>query len=87
MNHRAARPNSKVHRAAARPPAVPCVTDGQRNQIDTVTGPLKVEFRLELVAGTCVMGLPVALSEINTAIQATAGVHNPAVVRPVKLLR
>ena len=43
------------------------VTDDKGNHIATVTGPLKVEFRLEdfgqLLAGACVMALPVALTE------------------------
>lgn len=43
------------------------VRDDQGNIIKTVTGPLKVEFRLEdfgqLIAGACVMALPVALTE------------------------
>ena len=43
------------------------VRDAQGNILKTVTGPLKVEFRLEdfgqLIAGACVMALPVALTE------------------------
>ena len=43
------------------------VTDDKGNRIATVTGPLKVEFRLEdfgqILADACVMALPVALTE------------------------
>jgi len=43
------------------------IRDDQGNVITTVNGPLKVEFRLadfgQLVAGACVMALPVALTE------------------------
>jgi uncharacterized membrane protein len=43
------------------------VTDENGNKMATVTGPLKVEFRLQdlvqLVAGACVMAMPIALTE------------------------
>jgi len=42
------------------------VTDEHGNKIPTVTGPLKVEFRMQdlaqLVAGACVMALPISLT-------------------------
>jgi len=57
---------SNVHRVDGRLHLVHYVTDEQGNRIASVTGPLKVEFRLEdlgqLMAGACVMGLPVALT-------------------------
>jgi len=60
-------PTSRVHRVDGRLHLVHHVTDDKGNSIATVTGPLKVEFRLEdlgqLVAGACVMALPVALTE------------------------
>ena len=60
-------PPSRVHRVDGRLHLVHYVTDDKGNRIATVTGPLKVEFRLEdlwqLVAGACVMALPVALTE------------------------
>lgn len=58
---------SREHRVDGRLHFVHHVTDEKGNRIATVTGPLKVEFRLEdlgqLVAGACVMALPVALTE------------------------
>lgn len=43
------------------------VTDKNGNKVATVTGPLKVEFRMQdltqLVAGACVMAMPIALTE------------------------
>jgi len=43
------------------------VNDEDGNPVATVTGPLKVEFRLEdlgqLAAGACIMALPVVLTE------------------------
>jgi uncharacterized membrane protein len=58
---------SKMHRVDGRLHLVHHVTDDKGNRIATVTGPLKVEFRLEdlgqLLAGACVMALPVALTE------------------------
>lgn len=59
-------PNSRVHRVDGRLHVVHYLTDDEGKPIATVTGPLKVEFRLEdlgqLVAGSCVMALPVALT-------------------------
>jgi len=56
-----------VREADGRLHVVHTVTDEQGNRVTTVTGPLKVEFRLEdlgqLVAGACVMALPVSLTE------------------------
>ena len=55
------------HRVDGRLHLVHKVRDAEGNLITTVTGPLKVEFRLEdlgqLLAGACVMALPVALTE------------------------
>jgi len=57
---------SGPHRVDGRLHLVHHVRDDEGNLIATVTGPLKVEFRLEdlgqLVAGACVMALPVALT-------------------------
>ena len=57
---------SDLHRVDGRLHLVHQVHDDEGNLITTVTGPLKVEFRLEdlgqLVAGACVMALPVALT-------------------------
>lgn len=58
---------SKVtHRIDGRLHLLHHVRDESGNLVTTVTGPLKVEFRLEdlgqLVAGACVMALPVALT-------------------------
>lgn len=43
------------------------IRDDEGNFVATVTGPLKVEFRLEdfgqLVAGACIMALPISLTE------------------------
>ena len=59
--------DSRVHRVGGRLHLVHYFPDDKGNRIATVTGPLKVEFRLEdlgqLVAGACVMALPVALTE------------------------
>ena len=56
-----------MHRLGGRLHLVHYVTDDKGNHIATVTGPLKVEVRLEdfgqLLAGACVMALPVALTE------------------------
>ena len=58
---------SGTHRVDGRLHLLHHVHDEEGNLITTVTGPLKVEFRLEdlgqLVAGACVMALPVALTE------------------------
>jgi len=55
-----------VHRIDGRLHLVHHVRDDHGKVISTVTAPLKVEFRLEdlaqLVAGACVMALPVALT-------------------------
>jgi uncharacterized membrane protein len=63
-NKQADRP--KVERIDGRLHFVHHVRDAQGNIIKTVTGPLKVEVRLEdcgqLLAGACVMALPVALT-------------------------
>ena len=59
--------HSNNYSADERPHFVHQVADEKGNRIATVTGPLKVEFRLEdfcqLVAGACVMAMPVALTE------------------------
>jgi uncharacterized membrane protein len=59
--------DSEVHRVGGQLHFLHHVTDDKGNRISTVTGPLKVEFRLEdlgqLVAGACAMALPVALTE------------------------
>jgi uncharacterized membrane protein len=58
---------SEVHRIDGRLHWVHHIRDEQGNIVTTVTGPLKVEFRLEdfaqLLAGACVLALPVALTE------------------------
>lgn len=58
---------SKTYSSEGRLHFVHDVTDDEGNHVVTVTGPLKVEFRLEdlgqLVAGACVMALPVSLTE------------------------
>jgi uncharacterized membrane protein len=58
--------DSKVHKVDGRLHFVHQVRDEEGNLISTVTGPLKVVFRLEdlgqLIAGACVMALPVALT-------------------------
>jgi uncharacterized membrane protein len=67
MNNPGKESSSKMHRVDGRLHLVHQVTDDKGNRIATVTGPLKVEFRLEdlgqLLAGACVMALPVALTE------------------------
>lgn len=59
--------NSELQRIDGRLHFVHHIRDDQGKVITTITGPLKVEFRLEdfgqLVAGACVMALPVALTE------------------------
>ena len=54
------------HRVDGRLHLIHKVRDEKGNVITTITGPLKVEFRLEdlcqLLAGACVMALPVALT-------------------------
>ena len=60
-------PSKLTHRLDGRLHLVHHVRDEAGNRIATVTGPLKVEFRIEdfcqLVAGACIMALPVALTE------------------------
>ena len=55
-----------THRIDGRLHLMHHIRDEEGNLITTVTGPLKVEFRLEdlcqLLAGACVMALPVALT-------------------------
>lgn len=55
---------STVERVDGQLHAVHTITDAQGNRSTTISGPLKVEFRLEdlgqLVAGACVMALPIA---------------------------
>ncbi len=67
MNNPGKESTSKMHRFGDRLHLVHHVTDDKGNRMATVTGPLKVEFRLEdlgqLLAGACVMALPVALTE------------------------
>ena len=57
---------SSAHRVDGRLHMVHHVRDDEGKIITTVTGPLKVEFRLEdlgqLLAGACAMALPVALT-------------------------
>jgi len=57
---------STVQQVDGRLHAVHTTTDEQGNRVTTIMGPLKVEFRLEdfgqLVAGACVMALPVAFT-------------------------
>lgn len=59
--------SSGLHRVDGQLHHVQHIHDDDGNLITTVTGPLKVEFRLEdigqLAAGACVMALPVALTE------------------------
>ena len=59
--------SSSVHRVDGQLHLVNYVTDDQGNRVATVTGPLKVEFRLEdlgqLLAGACVMAIPMTLSQ------------------------
>jgi uncharacterized membrane protein len=58
---------SEVERIDGRLHWVHRVRDERGNVVTTVTGPLKVEFRLEdlaqLLAGACVLALPAALTE------------------------
>ena len=60
-------PTAGPHRVDGRLHLIHHVRDEAGNLVTTVTGPLKVEFRLEdfcqLVAGACVMALPIALTE------------------------
>ena len=67
MNATKTDPSTVTHRFGGRLHLLHHVWDESDNLITTVTGPLKVEFRLEdlvqLVAGVCVMALPVALTE------------------------
>ena len=59
--------DDKIYAAAGRLHFVHHITDENGNKITTVTGPLKVEFRIQdlaqLVAGACAMGLPVSLGK------------------------
>lgn len=67
MNSTEPHPPSQIHRVDGRLHFVHHVRDDDGNLITTVSGPLKVEFRLEdlgqLIAGACIMGLPVVLTE------------------------
>ena len=67
MNSTKTDPNAGPHSVDGRLHLIHHVRDEAGNRITTVTGPLKVEFRIEdlaqLVAGACVMALPVALTE------------------------
>ena len=67
MNEPGQKPESELHRVDGRLHLVHYVTDEKGDRVATVTGPLKVEFRLQdraqLLAGACVMGLPVAVTE------------------------
>jgi uncharacterized membrane protein len=66
MNESTPPSESEVHRIDGRLHLVHYVTDSNGRRHPVVTGPLKVEFRLEdlgqLVAGACVMGLPVVFT-------------------------
>jgi len=59
--------SSRVHRIDGRLHLVHYVANEEGHRVATVAGPLKVEFRIEdlgqLVAGACVMALPVSLTE------------------------
>jgi len=67
MNRNKKESATATHRVDGRLHLIHHVRDAAGNRITTVTGPLKVEFRIEdfcqLVAGACVMALPVALTE------------------------
>jgi hypothetical protein len=66
MNSTKTDPNAGTHRVDGRLHLIHHLRDAAGNRITTVTGPLKVEFRIEdfcqLLAGACVMALPVALT-------------------------
>ena len=83
-------PTSRVHRIDGRLHLVHHVTDDKGNRIATVTGPLKVEFRLEdlgqLVAGACVMALPVALTEEVWNLGDTLSLGRTLVILALSLL-
>jgi uncharacterized membrane protein len=57
------------------------VIDEQGHKIAAVTGPLKVEFRIQdlaqLVAGACVMAMPISLAEEvwNLGTTLSLGIH------------
>ena len=59
MNSTEPHPQSQIHRVDGRLHFVHHVRDDDGNLVTTVTGPLKVEFRLEdlgqLAAGACIM--------------------------------
>ncbi len=59
--------DDRIYDADGRSHFVHYVTDENGNKVATVTGPLKVEFRMQdlaqLVAGACVMAMPVSLTE------------------------
>ena len=59
--------DDSIYAADGRSHFVHYVTDKDGNKVATVTGPLKVEFRLQdlaqLVAGACVMATPLSLTE------------------------
>jgi len=67
MNTNRTDPTEGTYRVDGRLHLIHHLRDEAGNRITTVTGPLKVEFRLDdlgqLLAGACVMALPVALTE------------------------
>jgi len=83
-------PSSGPHRIDGRLHLVHHIRDDQGNVITTVTGPLKVEFRLEdlaqLVAGACVMALPVALTGEVWDLGKTLSIGRTLVIFGVSIL-
>ena len=90
MNSATTDPPTGPHRINGRLHLVHHVRDKEGNVIATGTEPLKVEFHLEdlgqLVAGACVMALPVALTEEVWDLGKTLSIGHTLVILGVSLL-
>jgi uncharacterized membrane protein len=90
MNSATTDPPTGPHRIDGRLHLVHHVRDEEGKVIATVTGPLKVEFRLQdlvqLVAGACVMALPIALTEEVWDLGTTLSLGRTVMILGVSLL-
>jgi uncharacterized membrane protein len=90
MNANKTDPSTETHRFDGRLHLLHHVRDEAGNLITTVTGPLKVEFRLEdigqLVAGACVMALPVSLTEEVWELGKNLSIAHTLIILAVSLI-
>ena len=81
---------SEVRRIDGRLHWVHHILDDRGNVVSTVTGPLKVEFRVEdflqMLAGACVMALPVALTEEVWVLGEELSVGNTLLILMVSVM-